>query len=232
MTTTTPRGTLVFDLDGTLIDSAPDLASSLDSLFHEMKIDPIGTAGTRRLIGNGITALVRSALESRKIVLSPEDLALAVKRFLQIYEHRLLRETRLYPTVEKHLERFVAEGWVLAICSNKAERLTRRIIDGLGLLSTFSVVAGPETFNCTKPAPQILTRTVEAAAGVSKPAILIGDSEIDIATAKAASIPVIAVSYGYSRSPLVELNPDAIVDSFDQLPAAIASLAASYSIRA
>lgn len=223
--TGTPRGTLVFDLDGTLIDSAPSLAGSLGVLLREMGIEPITTAETRRLIGNGVAVLVRRALESRQTVLSADRLAAAVERFMQIYEDRLLYETQLYPNVDKTLQHLAVKGWKLAVCTNKAERLSRRILDDLGLMSVFSVVSGPETFNCAKPSPQILTRTIEAAAGADKPAVLIGDSEVDIATAKAASVPVIAVTYGYCQSPLAELRPDGIVDDFDELPAAIARVA-------
>lgn len=220
-----PRGTLAFDLDGTLIDSAPSLASSLGVLLREMKIEPTSITETRQLIGNGIPVLVKRALESRQVALDSEKLAAAIERFMRIYEDRLLDETRLYPNVERNLQRFAGEGWRLAICTNKAERLTRRILDGLGLLHVFSVVTGPETFNCAKPSPQILSRTIEAAAAAGKPAILIGDSEIDIATAKAASVPVIAVTYGYCKTPIAELRPDGLVDDFDELPAVVARIA-------
>ncbi len=220
----TAIGTLVFDLDGTLVDSAPDLAGSLDTLLAEAGCEPLGLAATRRLIGHGIPNLVRGGLETRGLFLAPEEAAAAASRFMQIYAGRLSRETRPYADVEAGLRRFATDGWRLAVCTNKAEPYARAILADLGLLSAFAAIAGPDTFGCAKPDPQHLLKTIEAA-GTGRPTILIGDSEVDIATAKAAAVPVIAVTYGYAKTDLAELLPDGLATSFKDLYLIVTRLA-------
>ncbi|MFB2552905.1 HAD-IA family hydrolase [Ensifer soli] len=220
----TARGTLVFDLDGTLVDSVPDLAGSLDQLMAEKGLDAFGIDATRRLIGHGIPNLVRKALEQRGVDVGDTAPATDVKRFTEIYSGRLSRETRPYPDVEDVLGRLRAEGWALAVCTNKLERYARAILADLGLADLFAVVSGPDTFGVGKPDPRHLTETI-AAAGGAAPAIFVGDSEVDVATAKAAKVPVVAVSYGYTKTPLDSLDPEALIDGFDALPAALAKIA-------
>jgi phosphoglycolate phosphatase len=227
-TTTGARGTIVFDLDGTLVDSVPDLAGALDSLMAEKGLEAIGIPAARKLIGHGIPNLVRSALTLRGVVWRDEQGAADVKRFTEIYATRLSRETRPYPDVERVLAMLAAEGWRLAVCTNKMERFARAIVDDLGLGRYFAVVAGPDTFGVGKPDPRHLTETARATGG-GAPVVFVGDSEVDIATAKAAGVPVVALSYGYSKVPLASLEPDALIDGFDELPAALdAILVASW----
>lgn len=219
------KGTIVFDLDGTLVDSVPDLAGSLDTLMAERGLAPIGVATARRLIGHGIPNLVRRALAERGVEWQDETGAAAVKRFTEIYGARVARETRPYADVETVLERLAAEGWRMAVCTNKMERFARQIVDALALSRFFAVVAGPDTFGVGKPDPRHLTETA-AAAGGAQPVLFVGDSEVDIATGKAAGVPVIALTYGYTKTPLDGLGADRLIDAFADLPAAIASLQA------
>jgi phosphoglycolate phosphatase len=219
------KGTIVFDLDGTLVDSVPDLAGSLDTLMAERGLAPIGVETTRRLIGHGIPNLVRRALGERGVEWEEDAGAVAVKRFTEIYGARVAQETRPYADVETVLEQLAGEGWKMAVCTNKMERFARQIVDHLGLSRFFAVVAGPDTFGVGKPDPRHLTETA-AAAGGAHPVLFVGDSEVDIATGKAAGVPVIALTYGYTKTPLDDLGADRLIDAFAELPEAIASLQA------
>ncbi|WLS11532.1 phosphoglycolate phosphatase (plasmid) [Shinella sumterensis] len=219
------KGTIVFDLDGTLVDSVPDLAGSLDTLMEERGLAPIGVETARRLIGHGIPNLVRRALAERGVEWQDDTGAVAVKRFTEIYGARVAQETRPYADVETVLEQLAGEGWRMAVCTNKMERFARQIVDHLGLSRHFAVVAGPDTFGVGKPDPRHLTETA-AAAGGGHPVLFVGDSEVDIATGRAAGVPVIALTYGYTKTPLDDLGADRLIDTFAELPDAIASLQA------
>jgi phosphoglycolate phosphatase len=218
------RGTLVFDLDGTLVDSAPDLADSLDLLLVEQGKQPLGLDVGRSLIGHGISNLVAKGLERSGLKLDRAELEKRITRFHEIYAANLSRRTRAYAGVEQALPQFREQGFRLAVCTNKLERYSRQILHDLKLAQHFEQVAGPDTFGIAKPDPRHLLLTIESIAGNGKPALMIGDSEVDVALAKAAGIPVIAVSYGYSKVPLADLMPDALVDSFAELPTQISRL--------
>jgi phosphoglycolate phosphatase len=218
------RGTLVFDLDGTLVDSAPDLADSLDLLLVEQGKQPLGLDVGRSLIGHGISNLVAKGLDRSGLKLDGPDLEKRIKRFHEIYAGNLSRKTRAYAGVEEALPRFREQGFSLAVCTNKLEKYSRQILADLGLAAHFDQVAGPDTFGIAKPDPRHLLLTIESISGNGKHALMIGDSEVDVALAKAAGIPVVAVTYGYAKVPLADLNPDALVDSFAELPAQVKRL--------
>jgi phosphoglycolate phosphatase len=220
------RGTIVFDLDGTLVDSVPDLAGSLDALMVEKGLAPIGVEQTRRLIGHGIPNLVRRGLAERGMAWEEVAGAADVKRFTEIYGARVSLETRPYPDVETVLAVLQAQGWRMGVCTNKMERFARAVVDDLGLGRYFAVVAGPDTFKVGKPDPRHLTETARAAGG-GEPVIYVGDSEVDIATGKAAGVPVIAMTYGYTRTPLHGLGAVRLIDAFAELPDAIATILAA-----
>ncbi len=215
---------MVFDLDGTLVDSAPDLADALDLLLTEQGAPPLGLEVGRSLIGHGISNLVAKGLERSGLKLDGSELERRIKRFHEIYAANLSRKTVAYPGVKEGLAQFQEQGFRLAVCTNKLERYSRQILDDLKLAHHFDQVAGPDTFGIAKPDPRHLLMTIGSLDGSGKPALMIGDSEVDVALAKAAGIPVIAVTYGYAKSPLEALAPDALVDRFDQLPQSVGRL--------
>jgi phosphoglycolate phosphatase len=217
------HGTILFDLDGTLVDSAGDLSASLDTLMAEKGLPPIGLETGRSLIGHGIANLVRSALKLRGISGTDEDVAADLARFMEIYGARLTEITRPYPGVRDTLNMLHAEGWQMGVCTNKRETFARAIVSDLGLSPFFSIVSGPDTFGVSKPDPRQLLETAKAAGGLL-PVFFVGDSEVDVASAKAAGYPVIALTYGYSKVPLESLSPDALLGSFSEVPAAIYGL--------
>lgn len=216
-------GTILFDLDGTLVDSAGDLSASLDTLMAEKGLPPIGIDTGRTLIGHGIANLVRGALKLRGASVADEHVASDLARFMEIYGARLTRITSPYPRVMDTLEVLASRGWNMGVCTNKRELFARTIVSDLGMDQFFRIVSGPDTFGVGKPDPRQLLETARAAGG-KHPVIFVGDSEVDVAAAKAAGMPVVALTYGYSKIPLASLSPDALIDSFDQVPAAIDSL--------
>lgn len=219
-------GTIIFDLDGTLVDSVPDLAGSLDTLMEEKGLAPIGVDLARKLIGHGIPNLVRRALAERGVAWEEHQGMADVKRFTEIYSGRVSRLTRPYPDVESVLAKLQEQGWRMGVCTNKLERLARAIIDNLGFQRFFATVAGPDTFKVAKPDPRHLLETARAVGGVM-PLIFVGDSEVDIATGKAAGVPIIALTYGYTKAPLDELGATRLIDGFAELPDALASVVAT-----
>lgn len=200
------RGTVVFDLDGTLVDSAPDLADALDALLVERRLEPVGLAATRQMIGHGIAELVRAGLALRGQTLPQGDLDAAAQRFLKLYTAHLSRKSQPYPGAAETLARLRQDGWRLVVCTNKLEASARGLLEDLGLLPAFALVAGHDTFGVAEPDPAHLLRCLPEGAATRGRAVLIGDSEIDIACARAAGIPVIAAIWGYARRPLAELS--------------------------
>ena len=218
-------GTIIIDLDGTLVDSAPDLADALDELLLEYKLEPIGVDGTRKLIGHGIVNLVRKALDLRGQPITPYVLETAATRFRELYAKRLPARAVAYPGVMDALIKLKQENWRLVVCTNKLEAFSRKILEGLGLAKFFDVIAGPDTYGVAKPDPRHLLRALPAHMPPGYKVIMIGDSEVDVETAHAAHIPVIAVTYGYSKTPLADLKPQALADHFSEVPKLVKKLA-------
>ena len=211
-------GTVIFDLDGTLVDSAPDIADALDELLQERGLEPIGLDGTRKLIGHGISNLVKKALALRGQETEPDELASATSLFQQFYATRLPAKAVAYPGVAQCLETLKNEGWRLVVCTNKLEAFSRAILKGLNLESYFEIVAGPDTFGVAKPNPEHLLRALPENRPSDYRVVMVGDSEVDIETAHAAHIPIIAVTYGYSKTPLAELKPQGLTGNFSEIP--------------
>jgi phosphoglycolate phosphatase len=218
-------GTIIIDLDGTLVDSAPDLADALDELLQERGLETIGVDGARKLIGHGIVNLVKKALQLGEQPVTPIALETATTRFRELYAKRLPAKAVAYPGVFDALKSLKADNWRLVVCTNKLESFSRKILEGLGLAAFFDVIAGPDTYGVAKPDPQHLLRTLPKSMPPGYKAIMIGDSEVDVETAHAANIPVIAVTYGYSKMPLAQLNPQALATSFSEVPKLVKKLA-------
>ncbi len=223
------RGTIIFDLDGTLVDSAPDLADSLDALLIESGFDAIGLAATRNLIGHGISNLVLKGFGVRGQKLNEVEAVAATQRFQVLYAERLPAKATLYPQVNESLSHLASLGWRMVVCTNKLTAFARAILEGLGIAHYFEIIAGPDTFGIAKPDPQHLLRTLPRDVPESYLSIMVGDSEVDITTAKAAGLPIVAVTYGYAHTPLNTLAPDALVDRFSEVPAAIAEIANKFT---
>lgn len=216
--------TIVFDLDGTLVDTAPDLIDTLNMLLVREGLAPLAYDAARQLIGGGAKAMIARGFAARGGPVEPTRLERLFADFIAHYDEHIADRSRPFPGLAEALDRLASEGCIFAVCTNKLERLSRRLLDVLGLLHRFAAVCGQDTFGIQKPDPDILRRTVLTAAGDPARAVMVGDSATDIRTARAAAVPVIAVDFGYSERPIAEFAPDRIIGHFDQLPAAIAAI--------
>jgi len=152
--------------------------------------------------------------------------------FISHYSAHIADRSRAFPGVAEALDRLAEQNCRLAVCTNKLERLSRQLLDALGLAERFAAICGPDTFGIPKPNAAILHRPIEAAGGDPRCAVMVGDSETDIATARAAGVPVVAVDFGYSLVPIETLKPDRLIGHFDQLVEAIAAVVPGFATSA
>lgn len=219
--------TIVFDLDGTLVDTHPDLIGTLSWLLEAEGLHPVDLDQAKNLIGHGMKPMIVKALKLQGRGGTQDEIERVYGRYVEAYEKRIADGSRPYPGIVAALDRFAAEGMVLAVCTNKLHRLAVKLLDALDLTRRFTVVTGFDTYAVRKPDPDHLLFTIRDAGGDPAKAVMIGDSETDIRTAQAAKVPVIAYSGGYTAIPLPELNPDVILDHYDDLPATVARLLAA-----
>ena len=213
------RYLLVFDLDGTLIDSAPDLRAALNRMLSERGHPPLSLVQVRRMIGDGVPTLVARALAASGA--EPADAARALPRFLQLYEADAVRLTKPYPGVPETLAALRDRGYRTAICTNKPQQATQTVLDGLGLAGLFDGVAGGDRFAVRKPDPGHLFGLIRVLGDSAAAAAMIGDNENDAAAARAAGLPLVLMRYGYARVNPETLGADALLDDFSELPAAL-----------
>ena len=215
---------LVFDLDGTLIDTAPDLVETLNVIFAREGLPPVPFAKARKLIGGGARAMIVRGVEAESRLLSATQIERLFDEFIAYYTEHIADRSRPFPGLTETLDTLAQQGHRFAVCTNKLERLSVRLLQQLDLASRFAVICGQDTFGVQKPDPNVLRRTILAAGGSPERAILIGDSETDVRTAKSAGIPIVAVDFGYTERPVAEFRPDRIISHFAELPPALAAL--------
>lgn len=226
MTATTR--TLVFDLDGTLVDTAPDLMAALNHVLTNEGFEPLPLDAARGMIGAGARALLERGLTAVKAERTAEETDALFETFLDYYTKHIADDGKPYPGVLEAADRFAAEGWQLAVCTNKLEGLSRSLLAELGIEGKFAAVGGGDSFAVKKPDPEHLFQTIALAGGDPLHAVMVGDSETDIATAKAARVPVVAVDFGYTTEHVSAFGPDRIISHFDDLYAAVMDLAAGF----
>jgi phosphoglycolate phosphatase len=219
---------VVFDLDGTLADTAPDLIATLNVILGREGLPPVPVEGANELIGAGARALVERGFEAGQRELAPAKSDALYRDFLAHYAENLCNESRLFPGVVEALDTLAAQGFRFAVCTNKIEAHSRRLLDALGVSARFAAICGRDTFAYFKPDPRHLTLTIEQAGGDPARSIMVGDSITDIATAKAAAIPVVGVTFGYTDRPVRELEPDVAIDAYEELPGAVAAIASRW----
>jgi len=213
--------TIVFDLDGTLVDTAPDLIGSLNVLFAREGLAPIALNEGRSMIGGGVKPLIERGLATQGRALMAAQLDALYAGFVTHYAEHIADSSRPYPGVEAALDVLAARGCRFAVCTNKLAWLSVRLLDQLALSQRFVAICGRDTFGVEKPDPEVLRRTIQAAGGDLADSIMVGDSATDIRTARAAGVPVVAVDFGYTEVPVTELNPDRVISHFDALPGAL-----------
>ncbi|MCB1487623.1 MAG: HAD-IA family hydrolase [Bauldia sp.] len=208
------RPTLVFDLDGTLVDTASDLVATLNAILAEEGLQPVALQHAAAMVSHGARAMLARAFAEAA---DEARLDALTQRFIDHYSRHLVGGSRPFPGVPESLDRFAASGWRLAVCTNKLEGLSRSLLEQLDLAERFAAIAGQDTFGVRKPHPGHLTETIRVAGGDPRRAVMVGDSDVDVKTARAAEIPVVAVSFGYSPLPARELGADAVIDRYDSL---------------
>jgi phosphoglycolate phosphatase len=216
--------TIVFDLDGTLIDTAPDLIDTLNIILTHEGLPAIPYATARNMIGGGAKVLIERALAAEGR--AADEIDDLYKAFIAHYAAHIADRSRPFPKLEATLEGLTAAGHRLAVCTNKLEWLSVRLLQTLKLAQHFAAVCGQDTFGVQKPDPEVFRRTVLRAGGEPARAVMVGDSGTDIRTARAAKVPVVAVDFGYTEVPIGTFDPDRIISSFAELPAAIVELTA------
>lgn len=220
------RPILVFDLDGTLVDTATDLVATLNVVLEQEGLKPVPYEEARSMVGHGARVLIERGLAANNVTRDAADIDRLFDTYIAYYAAHIADTSRPFEGVVAALDHFAAEGWLLAVCTNKLEGLSMLLLDALGLSERFAAICGADTFAARKPDPLALNETIRKAGGDPARAVMVGDSKTDIDTAKAAGIPVVAVDFGYTPVPVTELGPDVVISHFDQLRDAVATVLA------
>ena len=222
----TAAPTLVFDLDGTLVDTAPDLIDALNFVLEREGLPAVPLQAARTMIGAGARKLIERGLELEGREASTVDINRMTADFIEYYAAHIADGSRPFDGLEIALDELSARGFRFAVCTNKLEWLSKRLLGELGLSTRFAAICGADTFGVAKPDPAILQQTVLRAAGKMSSTIMVGDAGTDIGVARRAGVPVIGVSFGYTDVPIAELKPDRLIHHMLDLPSAVESLAA------
>jgi phosphoglycolate phosphatase len=216
--------TVVFDLDGTLVDTAPDLISALNFVLDREGMPPVPLKSARMLIGAGVRKLLERGLEVDGRHASVEDINRLTDVFIEYYAAHIADASRPFDGLESALDDLEAQGYRFAVCTNKLEWLSKLLLDQLGLSARFAAICGADTFGISKPDPAILQQTVARAGGQLSTTIMVGDAGPDIGVARRAGVPVIGVEFGYTDVPIADLKPDRLIGHMSELPAAVEGL--------
>jgi phosphoglycolate phosphatase len=216
--------TLVFDLDGTLVDTAPDLVAATNHVMTRLGLRDVSETSIRPFVGHGALAMVERAAAAQGRDLGKQELHDLFEVFIAHYTANIAVLSRPYAGVLAALDLCRVEGAKLAVCTNKIEVHARALLHELYMTRYFTAITGRDSLHVCKPDPGHLIGTVALAGGQPMKSIMIGDSETDVRTAKAAKIPVIAVDFGYSEEPVASFAPDAVIGHYRDLAAAIRKL--------
>ncbi len=215
---------VVFDLDGTLVDTAPDLIDTLNLILGRHDYPAVAFEEARGMVGAGVKVLLQRGLASKHIVPPADEIDRLFEEYLEHYAAHVADRSRPFPGLTEALDTLEAEGFILAVCTNKLEWLSVLLLDKLGLTQRFKVVVGQDTFGMRKPDPAVLRLTIEQAGGDPGRAVMVGDSMTDVSTAKAAGIPIVAVDFGYTDVPPADFKAEKLISHFNELHAAVRAL--------
>jgi phosphoglycolate phosphatase len=219
-----PPRIVVFDLDGTLVDTAPDLIAALNHVLVREGIAPLPLKAARNMIGAGARKLIERGLEVEGVTKSSGEMDRLMKDFIAYYADHIADASVPFEGLETALDELEAKGFRFAVCTNKLEWLSKLLLDRLDLSRRFAAICGADTFGVAKPDPVILQQTLARAGGGLAGAIMVGDAGPDVGVARRAGIPVIGVEFGYTDVPIAELKPDRLIGHMRELPAAVGSL--------
>lgn len=208
---------VIFDLDGTLVDTANDIVSSLNFTIAKHQLEAVTYDDLHHIVGQGGRVAIKRAFALRNTPLSEEELEPLYEAFIAHYFENIPGEAKVYEGLIECLDSLKANGFKLAVCTNKTEALTTPLLQRLKLDHYFAAVTCGDTFEWRKPDARHITSTIELAGGDLKRSIMVGDSINDIAAAKNAGIPSIGVSFGYTDVPMSQLEPSVLIDHYHQL---------------
>src|SRR5438477_3547054 len=209
-----PPRIVVFDLDGTLVDTAPDLIAALNYVLDREGLPPLPLKSARNMIGAGARKMIERGLEVAGHAMSADDLNRLMKDFVAYYADHIADASRPFDGLEAALDDLEARGFRFAVCTNKLEWLSKLLLEKLNLSRRFAAICGADTFGVAKPDPVILQQTLARAGGGLAGAIMVGDAGPDVGVARRAGIPVIGVEFGYTDVPIAELKPDRLIGHF------------------
>lgn len=209
--------TIVFDLDGTLVDTSQDILESLDHCLLTAGLAPAEPRDVDKYVGLGARVMIERAFALQRKDITAEKREQLVGVFLDHYRANIPGKSLPYPGAADALRLFRAQAYRTAVCTNKFESLSRALIEALGLIDSFDAICGADTFDFRKPDPRHLLETIRRVGGNPKSALMVGDSRTDIATAQSAGVPVIAVDFGFSDAPVATLGPDHVISRFSEL---------------
>ncbi len=211
---------VIFDLDGTLVDTAPDLCASLNHALASVGRPPVDAATVRHLVGHGARALIE-----RGLALSGDGDEATIERalpaFLTYYAAHIAEGSRPYPGAEAAMNALAARGVTLAVCTNKPVALASQLIAALGWAGRFAAVLGGDSLAVKKPDGGHVQATARAAGCELAETIFVGDTSVDVAAARAAGVPVIVVSFGFADRSVAELGADDVIDYFSELTSSL-----------
>ncbi|MDB5549646.1 MAG: phosphoglycolate phosphatase [Tardiphaga sp.] len=216
--------TIVFDLDGTLVDTAPDLITALNHVLAREGLAPVPLTSARHMIGAGARKLIERGLEVEGRQMTPAEVSRLTDDFIAFYADHIADDSRPFEGLLDALDDLAGRGHRFAVCTNKLEWLSKLLLEKLAMTDRFAAICGADTFGVSKPDPTILRQTVLKAGGDITRAIMVGDAGPDVGVARRAAIPVIGVTFGYTDVPMIELKPDRLITHMSQLPVAVEEL--------
>lgn len=212
---------VLFDLDGTLVDTAPDLTGALNHVLAQHDLAPFSVQKVRNTVGFGARITIERSFSHYGKTLSDDALDLAHAQFLAHYSENICKNSTLFPGVGTVLDDLKNNGILMSVCTNKTENLSLDLLEQIGVSHYFSSICGSDTVPNKKPHPDHIFSAINRAGGITEESIMIGDSLADIEAARAAGIPVIVMRYGYTATPSDELGADLVLDEFSQIPKAL-----------
>ncbi|MFN3399620.1 MAG: phosphoglycolate phosphatase [Ferrovibrio sp.] len=218
------RKAILFDLDGTLVDTAPDLAAATDHALVQAGRPAIGLESVRSMVGDGARALIEKGFRASGGMPEPDVFEAAFNDFMVYYGRHIAATSRPFPGVATCLAALAEQGYALAVCTNKPESLSRSLLDQLGLSGFFGAVVGGDSLLVRKPDPGHIRGTLDKLGTAFSWAAMVGDSANDVNAARAAGLPCVVVSFGYTQIAPKDLGGDRLIDHFSELPEALAAL--------
>ncbi len=219
--------TLVFDLDGTLVDTALDLAGAMNAVLTANGRAPVPDADVRHMVGRGARKLIEHGFAATGAAADAAAIDGYLQHFLDHYGAHIADRSTPFPGAVDQLTALTADGHTLAVCTNKPAGLARKLLDALEMSHFFAAVLGADSLPLRKPHPLHLLGTIKQAGGDPRLSVMIGDSEVDAETAKAAGVPLVIFTFGYTAFDPAGFGADELLDSYDELPAALVRIAAN-----